>query len=132
MVSDVRVDGGAVHGRAPAGHRQARGAASSSARAIEAVVGAAAGRARASSVARRAARTRDAGAIRSPGARALPGVQHVIAVSSAKGGVGKSTVAANLAVALARDGQRRRRSLDADVYGPSVPIMFGVPRRGRR
>jgi ATP-binding protein involved in chromosome partitioning len=61
---------------------------------------------------------------------ALRGVRHVIAVSSAKGGVGKSTVAANLACALAAGGQATGL-LDADVYGPSVPIMFGVSTRPR-
>jgi len=56
---------------------------------------------------------------------ALPGVKHVIAVASGKGGVGKSTVAANLAVALHMYGQRVGL-MDADIYGPSVPIMFGL------
>jgi ATP-binding protein involved in chromosome partitioning len=56
---------------------------------------------------------------------AIPGVSHVIAVASGKGGVGKSTVAVNLAVALARDGARVGL-LDADIYGPSVPLMMGV------
>src|SRR5438552_3917754 len=58
---------------------------------------------------------------------ALPGVGHVVAVASAKGGVGKSTVAVNLALALARLG--RVGLLDADVYGPSLPIMFGTAER---
>lgn len=55
----------------------------------------------------------------------LPGVKHVVAVASGKGGVGKSTVAANLAVALHMYGQRVGL-MDADIYGPSVPIMFGL------
>jgi len=61
----------------------------------------------------------------------LPGVAHVIAVSSTKGGVGKSTVAANLALALAAEGRRRVGLVDADVYGPSLPIMFGTATRPR-
>jgi ATP-binding protein involved in chromosome partitioning len=56
---------------------------------------------------------------------ALSKVKHIIAVASGKGGVGKSTVAANLAVALARANQRVGL-IDADIYGPSVPMMFGA------
>jgi len=59
------------------------------------------------------------------GRAAIPGVRHVIAVASGKGGVGKSTVAANLAVALAEI-VPGVGLLDADVYGPSVPVMFGT------
>src|SRR3954451_20257863 len=55
----------------------------------------------------------------------LPGVKHVVAVASGKGGVGKSTVASNLALALHMLG-RRVGLLDADIYGPSVPIMMGI------
>jgi ATP-binding protein involved in chromosome partitioning len=56
---------------------------------------------------------------------ALPGVKQVIAVASGKGGVGKSTVAANLAMALHMSGHTVGL-MDADIYGPSVPIMFGL------
>src|SRR6185503_15824382 len=55
----------------------------------------------------------------------LPGVKNVIAVGAGKGGVGKTTVAVNLALSLARCGSRVG-ILDGDIYGPNVPIMLGI------
>jgi len=58
----------------------------------------------------------------------LPGVAHVVAVGSGKGGVGKTTVAVNLAVALSKLGYKVGL-IDADIYGPNVPMMLGVTRQ---
>src|SRR5712691_6151506 len=62
------------------------------------------------------------------GATRIPGIKHVIAVASGKGGVGKSTVAANLAVALEHT-KARVGLCDCDIYGPSISIMFGTRDR---
>lgn len=62
------------------------------------------------------------------GPQALRGIQHVIAVGSGKGGVGKTTVSVNLAVALAKLGHRVGL-IDADIYGPNVPTMLGATRQ---
>lgn len=62
------------------------------------------------------------------GPQRISGIDRIIAIGSGKGGVGKSTVASNLAVALARQG-RRVGLLDADIYGPSQPRMMGVSKR---
>src|SRR4051812_18219301 len=73
---------------------------------------------------RMSARVREA--VGSDGARqTVPGVKNVIAVGAGKGGVGKTTVAVNLAIALARCGGRVG-IIDADIYGPNVPIMLGM------
>jgi len=78
--------------------------------------------------------TADRGSAPAPGAQpaapTVAGIRKLIAVASGKGGVGKSTVAANLAVALARAGHAVGL-LDADIYGPSVPTLLGIEGRAR-
>ncbi len=69
-----------------------------------------------------------AGAGAGMGAMRIPGIKHVVAVASGKGGVGKSTVAANLAVALEQTGARVGLC-DCDIYGPSISLMFGTRER---
>lgn len=65
-----------------------------------------------------------------PDKKALPGIKNIIAVASGKGGVGKSTVATNLALALAKTGAAVGL-MDSDVYGPSIPLMLGVHEKVR-
>src|SRR5438552_13461571 len=65
------------------------------------------------------------------GATRIPGVKHIIAVASGKGGVGKSTVATNLAVALHQAGARVG-VCDCDIYGPSISLMFGSREQDRK
>src|SRR5216684_3564719 len=69
-----------------------------------------------------------AGAGAGVGATQIPGIKHVIAVASGKGGVGKSTVAANLAVGLEQT-KARVGLCDCDIYGPSISLMFGTRDR---
>ena len=65
-----------------------------------------------------------------PAPVALPGVSKIVAIGSGKGGVGKTTVAVNLAIALSRLGQRVGL-IDADIYGPNVPLMMGSSQQPR-
>src|SRR4030081_1261475 len=69
-----------------------------------------------------------AGASTPQGPQPLPGVAHVVAIGSGKGGVGKTTIAVNLAVSLGKLGYRVGL-IDADIYGPNVPMMLGATRQ---
>jgi len=127
MVKGVEVEGGAVTVElaltTPAcPHRASIGEA------VKAAAGKVAG---VSSVAVRFAAVRAVsrtGSLRVPNASRLGAIRNVVAVASGKGGVGKSTVAANLALAL-RDEGAKVCLMDADIYGPSQPLMFGVQGR---
>ena len=65
-----------------------------------------------------------------PSPMALPGVSKIVAIGSGKGGVGKTTVAVNLAIALSKLG-KRVGFIDADIYGPNVPLMMGSTQQPR-
>lgn len=69
-------------------------------------------------------------AVQAPSQQSIPGVSNIIAIASGKGGVGKSSTAVNLALALQREGASVGL-LDADIYGPSQPLMLGVPEGQR-
>src|SRR5258705_13698239 len=74
------------------------------------------------------ASTPRAGTSTPQGPQPLPGVAHLVAIGSGKGGVGKTSVAVKLAVSLGRLGYRVGL-IDADIYGPNVPLMMGISRQ---
>jgi ATP-binding protein involved in chromosome partitioning len=129
IVKEVLLEGGAVRVRIELGpgNPAVAGAIEREARAaVEAIAGVGSVLIQVDTQA--APQVRPAGAPGALDAELLPGVAHTIAVASGKGGVGKSTVAVNLAVGLAQRGAKVGL-LDADIYGPSIPLMMGVDER---